>query len=41
VKQQLLADGHEKIDTTVFDRWQKLFEALQEARAKADAVVTV
>ncbi len=41
VKQQLLADGHAKIDTTVLDRWQKLFEALQEARVKADAVVTV
>jgi hypothetical protein len=37
VKQQLLADGHSKIDSSVLDRWQKLFDALHAARAARDA----
>jgi hypothetical protein len=36
VKQQLLADGHTKVAPEVLDRWDKLFVARQEARAKAD-----
>lgn len=38
VKQHLLAEGHAKVGTDVLDRWEKLFVALQQARAKADAV---
>jgi hypothetical protein len=40
VKQHLLTDGHEKVDKSVLDSWQALFEALQSARAKAVAPVT-
>ena len=36
VKQQLLRDGPEKLDPAVLDRWQKLFKALHNTRAKAD-----
>lgn len=36
VKQQLLRDGAPAIDTVLLDRWQALFEALHNARAKAD-----
>ena len=40
VKQQLLADGPKQIESSVLDGWQKLFEAFQGARTKADAPVT-
>ena len=41
VKQQLLRDGPERLDSAVLDRWQKLFEALHNTRAKTDAAPTL
>ena len=40
VKQQLLRDGFEGLDPTVLDRWQTLFEALHNARAKGETAPT-